>query len=414
MDNQEFDDIIKGKLENYQDTGSFDEGALDNMLDNLPNAGNSGGGGAAGGLPTWMQSSWLPIGVAASVLFNIVVITMLWSQRQTVKDMQHELKQIKLKSSSRDTIFISKTDTIYISGTNTYAQNRGNSSTQPLYYNQAGIGFYYPYLGHSYTSNPLSDRLPGYNRPGNEYLYSNRGYNRTESSYIPGTYAPSGNNNLGQKYLRAGSNQLLNPSSNFRQKQTIINGSVNPNSLFDRPNTGHINTSNTPISLKNELNSYTKNAQPLLFKNTEDRLAAERSLIILAPDSVRLLSRLENPNSPNQRLINIEKVEEPTLKFKRKKARKSLWNNIGVQLGITSGLNIPLFDLGEVESGIPIGFKAEISLGERLRLHTGIDFYAIEQEITGLPTNLNTSERFPNLNTTEELKEIKTTSYNFV
>ena len=364
MDNQEFDDIIKGKLENFQDTGGYDEGALDNLLDNLPNA----GGGAAGSLPTWMQSAWWPIGIAASVLFNLILITLVWNQRQTVHDMQQEIKSIKTRTAVVDTVVISKTDTIFISNKNTH--NQGNI-------NQAGLWNRSPYGAY-----------PNANTWANGDKPSRR--NSQRIVYVPVPVS-------GKAYQKYLSGQGYDPVTGRKIPNDQNNANSSPNPL-----------SNSKKEAKNA-DSGTGNTPPPTTKNAFSEQQKKALMASMVVDSIRLLSNLGNDPLKENWQVEMEKVPEKRPKVKRK-AKRAFWRNIGLQLGVTAGVSTPLIDLGETDLAIPLGVKIELSFGERWRLHTGIDFYVFSQEVSSLPTNQNSTERYPNLNTSEELKEIETTA----
>lgn len=363
MDNQEFDDIIKGKLENFQDTGSYDEGALDNLLDNLPNA----GGGAAGGLPTWMQSAWWPIGIAASVLFNMILIMLVWNQRQVVQDLQQEIKSIKTRSSVKDTVVISKTDTVFIN----------NTGTSSGYNNQqAGLWTRSPYIYYPNNTNTkfgTGNGLPQTNRYSLNTYRTNQPNQRFKSG---GGYNPSGNpNGLGEI------KHTDNPQNTNKNDDKNLNG----------------------------LSDVSGNSAPIVIKNRPLSMEKKRLLASLVTDSIQLLSSITNDLQADEWQVKMKKLPQKKPKVKTR-TKNAFWNNIGLQLGVAAGVSTPLIDLGETELAIPLGIKAEISLGERFRLHTGVDFYTFNQEISGLPSNQNNTERFPDLNTGEELKEIKTSA----
>ncbi|HAS41866.1 MAG TPA: hypothetical protein DCS93_15405 [Microscillaceae bacterium] len=364
MDNQEFDDIIKGKLENFQDTGGYDEGALDNMLDNLPNA----GGGAASSLPAWMQSAWWPIGIAASVLFNLILITLVWNQRQTVQTMQQEIRSIKTRTAVVDTLVISKTDTIFISNNNTH--NQGNP-------NQAGLWNRSPY-----------GTYPNANTWANNNKQASGGGQRIV--YVPVPVS-------GKAYQKYLSGQGYNPTTGRKVSNDQNKNNASPNNSSDgkkdTKSSGN-NTGNTP---------------PSTTKNIFSEKQKKALMASMVTDSIQLLSNLGNDPLRENWQVEMEKIPEKKPKVKRK-AKRAFWRNMGLQLGVTAGASTPLIDLGETELTIPLGVKAELSFGERWRLHTGIDFYTFSHEVSSLPANQNSTERYPNLNTSEELKEIKTTA----
>ncbi|OJJ14006.1 hypothetical protein BKI52_44885 [marine bacterium AO1-C] len=400
MDNQEFDDIIKGKLENFQDTGSYNEGALDNLLDNLPNA----GGGAAGSLPTWMQSAWWPIGIAASVLFNLLLVFLVWNQRQTVRDMQQEIRSMKTRSAVVDTVVISKTDTIFISTKNTSTQY---NQTQAGLWNRSPYGAYpnsNRWLGGTNKLPRTKQRIvyvpvPVSNNNYQKYL-SGQGFNPASNQKISGNTNPNNSkqgivyvpvpvsNKAYQKYL---SGQGFDPASNQK-----ISG--NANSLPDAKK-----------DTKKSDNGSGKTTPPITNNAFSEEEKKELLASMSAVDSIQLLSNMTNDPLRDDWQITMEKIPEKRPKIKRK-AKRAFWSNIGFQLGVTAGASTPLIDLGETDLVIPLGAKAEVSFGERWRFHTGIDFYTFEQEISSLPANQNNTERYPDLNTSEELKEIKTSA----
>lgn len=347
MDDQNFDDIIKGKLENYQDTSSFDEGALDQMLDNLPTSGGAIGGS---GLPAWAQSAWLPVGLVATLLFNVVLLAMVWQQKQTINEVKQTLDTVQAKTPvmMRDTVVIVQKDTVYI-------QNNGGV-------NQASI------LGAGYSFYPSSRaRFRNHQTP--------------HSANYPATPP-----------------QSLPRGKAFSQQNT-------------QPNKG-----NPPTSVRSDSLSLinTKNGQgvpPTTSKTNKKRLSAEEKQQIIASlsvDSIQPLAHKEEKPVQNTWSINMEKVTEPTIKNKKKKYKPSVWNNVGIQLGVSAGVASPMFNWGKSNKAIPIGAKAEIGFGERLRLYTGVDFYSLEHELENFPVNVDYDETFPEVKTDQELEEIKT------
>lgn len=353
MDDQNFDDIIKGKLENYQDTGGFDEGALNQMLDNLPAAGGGGVAGASGGLSTWAQSAWLPVGLAATLLFNVVLLTMVWQQKQTIGEVKQALNTVQTKATvaKRDTIVVIKKDTVYIQS------NVG--------INQAGF-----MSGTGYTFHPQ----PKTNL-------------RNNNSHRTGNYQVNNTNSLPQSTVRR-------PNTNDRQGNK-------------KPPTSTVKDSlSLGGSIKNGGNSgNTTNTNPSQLSSKEK----SRLIASLSVDSIRLLSRQEPAPATNPWHVTMEKVPEPVKQRKKRRKKSRLLGNIGIQLGISAGVNSPIFNIGESNMAIPIGAKAEIGFGERLRLHTGIDFYSLEHSVDLLPVNEDYTETFPEIKDDEELEEIKST-----
>jgi hypothetical protein len=354
MDDQNFDDIIKGKLENYQDTGGFDEGALNQMLDNLPAAGGGGAAGRSGGLSTWAQSAWLPVGLAATLLFNVVLLTMVWQQKQTIGEVKQALKTVQTKTTvaKRDTIVVVHKDTVYIQS--------------HVGINQAG---FMSGAGYNFRPEPKTN------------------FRNNNNSRRMGNYPVNNTNFLPQGTIRR-------PNTNDRQGSTKSSTSTVKDSLSlggsvrnggNNGNTTHTNPSRLSPAQKSRL------------------------IASLSVDSIRLLSRQEPAPATNPWHITMEKVPEPVKQRKKRKKRLRLLGNIGVQLGISAGVNSPIFNIGESNLAIPIGAKAEIGFGERLRLHTGIDFYSLEHSVDLLPVNEDYSETFPEIKDDEELEEIKST-----
>lgn len=363
MDDQNFDDIIKGKLENYQDTGGFDPGTLDSMLDNLPAAGG-GGGGSSGGLPGWAQSAWVPIGLGATLLLNVVLITMLWTQKRTIDEVKEELKIVQAKTPTivHDTIVVARKDTVYLKGNN---YNNG--------LNQAGfVGSYTPY----------------YNQKGNVYNNTSK-YRR----YPANTSNPP--------YFRAGS--YYPNSQQNRQGQPTNPMNTRNNTAGNLKNVHGKSINNSGIGKngtdKPDLTDPTKKLQP-----TKESLRLMASLSI---DSIRLLPRMENEKPYDSWTAEVKEVPVLAPKAQKKKRKKNaFWNNVGVQLGVSAGITSPIFELGDSQVAVPLGVKAEISLGERLRIHTGIDCYRISQNIGTFPTNLDLEDQYPEINEDELLEEI--------
>lgn len=353
MDDQNFDDIIKGKLENYQDTGGFDEGALNQMLDNLPAGGGAAGG--SGGVSTWSRSAWLPVGLAATLLFNVVLLMMVWQQKQTIGEVKQALDTVQAQATvvKRDTIVVVKKDTVYIQ------PNTG--------VNQAGF-----MLGTGYNIR----------RQPNAYFRNNNKRRSRMSNYpVNGTYA-----------LPQGTVPQQNNTQYSKDGSQIPNATIQDSLSLVRVRNGsnHGNVTNT-------------NQSRLLPKEKSRLIAA------LSVDSIRLLTRQEPAPAANPWQVTMEKVPTPIKKPKKRKKKSRLLSNIGVQLGFSAGINSPIFDIGESNLTLPIGAKAEIGFGERLRLHTGIDFYSLSHEVESLPINEDYTETFPEIKENEELEEIKST-----
>ena len=397
MDDQNFDDIIKGKLENYQDTGDFNPGALDNMLDNLP-TGGGGGGSSGASLPGWAQSAWVPIGLGATLLLNAILITMLWTQKRTINEVKEELQAVKIRTQAvvHDTIVVARKDTVYLKGSNSGLNQAGFAGNyKPYYsYNQRGTGNYKPY--YSYNQRGTGNYKPYYNydqrgtgnyKPYYNYDQRGRGNNNNNASRF-GRYPANTKN---QPYFRAGG---YLPNQQNRQGRL-------PNNVNAQSNTVG-NPTNTKNPLPNNSGNNTGNTNKPHLISPAKKEAKLRLMASLLVDSIRLLPRQENDQPYDSWSAEVKEVPELTPKVKKKR-KKAFWNNIGVQLGVSAGVTSPIFDLGNSQVAIPLGLKAEISLGERLRIHTGIDFYKVSQNISSLPTNLDDfTKLFPDLSTDDD------------
>lgn len=352
MDDQNFDDIIKGKLENYQDTGGFDEGALNQMLDNLPAAGGGGAAGGSGGLSTWAQSAWLPVGLAATLLFNVVLLTMVWQQKQTIGEVKQALNTVQTKTAvaKRDTIVVIKKDTVYI---------QSNTGV-----NQAS---FMPSAGYNFRPQPNAYFRNSSRRTGN--------YPINSPYALPQGTVPRQKNTQ----YRKGGSQIPN---------TTTQDSLSLGGLSNGGNSGNV----------------TNTTQSRLSPEEKSRLIAALSV-----DSIRLLTRQEPDPATDPWQVTMEKVPEPIKKRKKRKKKSRLLGNIGVQLGFSAGVYSPIFKIGESDLTLPIGAKAEIGFGEHLRLHTGIDFYGLSHEVESLPVNEDYMETFPEIKENEEIDEIKST-----